>query len=365
MPSVGTVEMATGLYQSHEVARVGIQTNVGTSEAPTRGLDEYRRALEDVLKRRPNWSEGHVRLGIVHLALYRQMTKEWRDDSGFSVNDVKGMAEPLLLLGRAYKQTEETNDSPAKPDFLSFKPLLRHGTPAAHSFLEARRCSPFLALPHAELAALQYLLASGNSASTYATRALILSGSDGQLLTYLAQIGVQIGDRQLAARCWQKSLKTNPSRWPEVADAARKFLSSDEILRDVATDGGDAIRFADRLYPAAHQRPIRNRFLEVAIERFATRRPMITAEQLFLEAHALASLNQPERARKEMESALAMEPAQAAWREEYIEWLLHWGRADEAYAQALSGRYFSPQSKAIRDAVDRTARVLASGGTLP
>ena len=106
-------------------------------------------------------------------------------------------------------------------------------------------------------------------------------------------------------------------------------------------------------------------FFEVAIERFAVSREIITAEQLFLEAHALASLDQSVRAGKQMETALALEPAQAAWREEYIEWLLHWGRADEAHAQALKGRYFSPESKAIREAVDRTAEVLARGGTPP
>ena len=78
-----------------------------------------------------------------------------------------------------------------------------------------------------------------------------MSGNDGLLLTYLAQIAVQVGDRKRAAQCWRKSLEVNPASWTEIADAARMVLSADEILREVATDGGDAIRFADRLYPEA------------------------------------------------------------------------------------------------------------------
>ena len=52
-------------------------------------------------------------------------------------------------------------------------------------------------------------------------------------------------------------------------------------------------------------------------------------------------------------------------REQYIEWLLQWGRADEAHAQALKGQYFSPESRAMCQAVDRTAQVLARGNTSP
>ena len=340
-------------------------TSVGTLETATWGLDDYRLALQDALRRRPNWSEGHLRLGLVHLGLYRQMTSEWLDDSEVDLNDINRMAEPLWLLGTMHERPEQATAPVENLDLLDIEPVKSQLIPAAHCFLEARRCSPFLALPHAEIAALDYLLASGDSLPMYAARALILSGNDVPLLTYLAQIAVQAGDRKLAAQCWRKSLQANPSGWTEIADAARMVLSSDEILTEVATDGGDAIRFADRLYPDADERPVRDRFFQVAIERFAESRETITAEQLFLEAHALASLDQSVRAGKQMEAALALEPARAAWREEYIEWLLHWGRADEAHAQALKGRYFSPESQAIRDAVDRTAEVLARSGASP
>jgi tetratricopeptide (TPR) repeat protein len=359
LTTVGTLETATGLHQSRDVPRIGIMTDVPTFETATRGLDEYRVALNDVLRRRPNWSEGYLRLGLAHLGLYRQMTKERLDESAVGGDDISLTAKPLRVLGTLHEHSEQATTRRVKLNSPSIEPVKRHLISAAHCFLEARRCSPFLALPHAELAALDYLLARGDSASTYALRALTLSGNDGLSLAYLAYIAVQAGDHKLAAQCWRRSLEVNPSHWTEIADAAGMVLSSDEILKEVATEGGDAIRFADRLYPAAHDRAVRNRFLEVAIERFTVSREVITAKELFLEAHALARLDHSERAAKQMEAALELEPAQAAWREEYIEWLLRWGRAEEAHAQALKGRYFSPESKSIREAVDRTAQVLA------
>jgi O-antigen ligase len=338
---------------------------VGTIETMSWGLDEWRDALHDALRRRPNWAEGYVRLGLVHLGMYRRMTKDWLEDCELDPKDIDQMAEPLWLLGTVHQADEPTVGPLQARDVLTFEPVVSQLVPAARCFLEARRCSPFLALPHAELAALDYLLTRGGSASTYATRALILSGNDRLLLTYLAQLAVQTGDRKLAAQCWRKSLEVNHSSWAEIADAARMVLTPDDILNEVTSNGCDAIRFADRLYPEASERPVRNRFFQEAIERFAVSREIMTAEQLFLEAHALAGLDQSVRAGNQMATALAREPTQAAWREEYIEWLLHWGRADEAHAQALSGRYFSPESKAIREAVDRTAEVLARGGTPP
>ena len=337
-------------------------TTVGTLETTTLGLDEYRLALEQVLRVCPNWSEGHLRLGMVHLGMYREMTREWLEVLALDPDETDRMAEPLRLLGQVH---EPAVDAIVTRDVLGDEPVLNHLVPAAHCFLEARRCSPFLALPHAEIAALHYLLTGADQASTYVTRASVLAGNDRKLLTYLAQIAVEIRKPELAARCWRQSLAVDPAGWTEIADAAQLALSPKNILNEVTSDGSDAIRFADRLYPGPRQRSIREIFFAVAIERFAVRREMLTPDELFLEGHALASLGQNVRAGKQMETSLALEPAQAARRQEYIEWLLNWGRADEAHAQALVGRYFSPESQVIREAVDRTAEALARGGTLP
>jgi O-antigen ligase/tetratricopeptide (TPR) repeat protein len=338
---------------------------VGTIETLIWGLDEWHNALQDALRRRPNWAEGYVRMGLVHLGMYRRMTKDWLEDCELDPQDIDRMAEPLWLLGTVHQGQEPKAGPFQAADVLSFEPVVSHLVPAARCFLEARRCSPFLALPHAELASLDYLLPQGNSASIYATRALSLSGNNELLLTFLAQVAIQAGDRKLAALCWRKTLEVNPSSWPEVADAAAMVLSTDEILSDLLADGRSTIRFADHLYAQEEERTVRERYFRAGVERLAGDQEITAAERLFLEAHALAGLDQPAQARKQMEAALTLEPTQSAWREEYIDWLLRWGRPDEAHAQALNGQYFSPNSPTIRAAVDRTAEALARDGSQP
>jgi tetratricopeptide (TPR) repeat protein len=338
---------------------------VGTIETVNWGLEEWRDALQDALKRRPNWAEGYLRLGLVHLGMYRRMTKEWLEDCEIDPQDADRMAEPLWLLGTIHQGQGATIGTLGGTDVLVFEPVVRHLIPAARCFLEARRCSPFQALLHAELASLDYLLAQGDSAATYATRALSLSGNNDVVLAFLAQVAVQSGDRTLAALCWRKNLEVSPSSWPQIADAAAMVLSPDEILSEVVKDGRNTILFADRVYAREEERPVHERFFRAAIERLPVDQGITAGERLYFEAHALASLNQPARARKQMEAALAIQPAQSAWREEYIDWLLRWGRPDEAHAQAINGRYYSPDSMAIREAVDRTAEILARGGGQP
>ena len=217
-----------------------------------------------------------------------------------------------------------------------------------------------LALPHAELASLDYLLVGGDSASVYAARALDRAGGDGMLLQFLGGVAAQAGDPVLAARCWRRTLETEGTNWQEVADAAVMALSSAEILSEVVSSGRDTMRFADRLYGGAEHRDVRDSFFLAALDRLDRDRGLTAAERLFLQGRAFAVLNRPEPGER-IEAALVLEPDQSAKREEYIDWLLHWGRFDEAHEQALSGLYFSPDSAAFRKAVDRTNEALASG----
>lgn len=226
------INTSTNVWIENRLERAGLpppgtyQTTAGTLDTETWGLDDYRRALQSVLRRRPNWSEGYVRLGLVHLGLYRQATQIWLEDSGVDLDDVALMSDPLWLLGTMHEHLEKSSASPEDQDVLSVEPVINHLVPAAHCFLEARRCSPFLALPHAELAALDYLRVQGDASTTYLKRALALSGNDTRLLASMAQIAAQTGDRELAAQCWRKSLQVDPSSWPEVADAAQDISFS-------------------------------------------------------------------------------------------------------------------------------------------
>ena len=185
---------------------------------------------------------------------------------------------------------------------------------------------PFLALSHAELASLNELLENGDTASTYVARALRLSGNDSQLIEFLAQVAVQTGDRGLAAQCWRKQLRVNPSSWSDVADEAAAVLSTDELLSDVVADGHGAVRFAEALLR-------RRRSAESAISAYrprshdcrstgnSARRSGCFTKLM----HGRASISR-DQACERMTAALALEPDQANWREDYVAWLLAWGR---------------------------------------
>ena len=72
---------------------------IGTNDGPSWDLEAWRNALESALRLRPNWAEGHVRLGLVHLGLYRLMAREWLRDAGAGRDESELWADPLQLLG--------------------------------------------------------------------------------------------------------------------------------------------------------------------------------------------------------------------------------------------------------------------------
>ena len=256
----------------NRLARAGLplagtlMPTVGTLETTTLGLDEWRDALQDAVRQRPNWAEGYLRLGLVHLGLYRRQAREWLEESEVDPKEIARMAEPLWLLGALHDDQATTAQPPTDSDLLSLEPIRDHLVPAVICFLEARRCCPFLALTHAELASLHELLIQGDPASRYGARALGLSGNDGQMIDFLAQVGVQSNDLVLAADCWRKKLDVNPSSWPAVADEAATVLSAAELLSDVAVDGRNAILFAERLYDEAEHVQERDLFFQTALD---------------------------------------------------------------------------------------------------
>ncbi len=99
------INTSTNVWIENRLERAGLpppgayQTTAGTLDTETWGLDDYRLALQSVFARRPNWSEGYVRLGLVHLGLYRQAIQTWLEDSGADLDDVALKSDPLWLLG--------------------------------------------------------------------------------------------------------------------------------------------------------------------------------------------------------------------------------------------------------------------------
>ncbi len=289
------------------------------------------------------------------------MTKEWLEDSATDPKDIDLMAEPLWLLRSKPASRASSVDFGDAAELIQFEPVRDHLVPALNCFFEARRCSPSLALPHAELAFLRFLLTKGDSTSVYATRALNLAGNDVQVIAFLARLAVQSGDHKLAARCWRKILHVSPTRWPEVADEAVNLMIADELLSEIITDGKTAIQFAERLYSEADQTDEHDRLLNAALMLLANDQDIALPERFYLEARAAAGLNLQHQACERMDAALAIEPEQSTWREEYITWLVRWGRDDDAHKQALIGQYYMPESTTMRQAATDTAERLAQG----
>ena len=338
-----------------------LMATVGTLETASWELDDWRDALREAVRLRPNWTEGHVRLGLVELGLYRRLTKEWLEDSATDPKDINLMAEPLWLLRSEAAGRASSGEFRDAADLIQFEPVRDHLLSALHCFLEARRCCPLLALPHAELALLRFLMIKGDSTSVYATRALDLAGNDVQLIAFLARLAVQIGDRELAARCWRTILQVSPTRWPDVADEAVNLMTADELLSAVITDGKTAIQFAERLYLAGDQIVEHDRLLKAAMTLLASDQDIAEPERLYLQGRAAAGLNLRRQACDRMDGALLLEPEQSSWREDYIAWLVRWGRDEDAHKQALIGQYYAPDSTTMHQAALDTAERMAQG----
>lgn len=332
-------------------------------DVPRLALQRRRAALEGALRYRPDWAEGHLRHGKTLLSLYRQTAAEWIGQAGKDPEEAALLADPLWLLGVVH--AAEDGPAPAAGGLLEHEPILLYLAPAARSFLEARRCCPVSALAHAELASLHYLLEGGDPASAYGGRALRLAGGDETIIDLTAQVALEIGDLDLAARCWRQALEVREDGWPQVADAAARVLPHERILERVVPRGRHALWFAERLYAAPEDRAIRDQFLRAAIERLPGDRDLAEAERLRFEARAWAELGDPGRARARMEAALALEPRHVEWRTELIEWLLAWGEFEAAHDQALVGLHFNPDVPAARRGLERATDALARGTVAP
>jgi hypothetical protein len=319
-------------------------------DLPRPELERMRTALEHALRSRPDWAEGHLRLGNTLLGLYVRTVREWIGEVGEDRARAVLLSDPLWLHGVVHSTSPEQRDSVG--GLLDQEPVRLYLMPAARCFLEARRCSPSLALPHLQLASLDYLLESNEPGSVSVDRALRLSSPDSVTLLLAARLAVHFGDSPMAIRAWRKSLESSDATWIDVAEAAGRVLSPDQILDQVLPPGGrNVIRFADHLYAEPRDRGIRERFLRVAVERLPAEQELTPVERTWVESEARARLDDRDRARRQMAEALAAEPSRTEWRAALVGWLIAWGEPDEACRQARIGLHFDPNHRGLRNAL--------------
>ncbi|MBX6313618.1 MAG: O-antigen ligase family protein [Isosphaeraceae bacterium] len=327
-------------------------------------LERMRVALEAALRDRPDWGEGHLRLGIVLLGLYERTAAEWVGESLDDPALAARLADPLWL--HATVHSAPPSGRGWGEEAIGHEPVRRYLVAAARSFLEARRCSPALAPAHAHLAGLDYLLDGGGATSVHAGRALQLAGSDSRVLLLAAQAAAQAGDLGLAARGWRRCLEVRESNWEDVADAAAVVLDPGQILNEVLPPGKSwPVRFADRLYRHPEDREVRARYLEAALRGLPGDAGLSEPERLRLEAVVRAELGESARPRVLWERALAFEPSRAAWREEFVSWLVERGEIAAAHRHAVLGLRLSPGHPGLERSVLATAEALARGQPTP
>jgi O-antigen ligase len=333
-------------------------------DEPMPTLERARLHLGKALRSRPDWAEGHARLGLILLSQYRAAVMGLVAVEAGDPRRAEAMADPLWLHGVVHSATPD--QLAAAGGVLAHEPVRKYLAPAARSFLEARRCCPVWGLPHAELASLDFLISGGESTSTHARRALRLAGNDVPTIAIAARASAQSGDLRLAALGWREILRARDDEsWKAVADQAGALLSPGQILDWVLPDGRYALWFADRLYDAPANRPARDRFLEWAVDRLAGDEGLPLADRHRFGAQALARLGRSDAATGRMLEALALEPGHPAWRKELVGWLLAWGKPEEAHDQALIGLYLAPDDPDARRAVELSAEALARGPLTP
>ncbi len=356
---------AEAALMGSDLPMAGTSSPSPTDPVTPRAVLEHRlSALDLALRHRPDWAEGHLRRALTLSALYERAVADLIADSTGDTGRALALSG-TLWLHRLMHPGGEGRAAPAA-DLLEHEPVRRFLVPSARGFLEARRCNPGLALPHAGLAGLDFLLEGGEPSATYAARALERSGSDHRVHLFLADVADQAGEPGLAARCWGRSLEAGVPAWEEVADRAGERLDPGTILRDVLPPGGRLpLLFADRLYAGPDDAGARERFLRAAVERMPAEVGLSAAGRDRLAAHAWARLDDRGRAVERMASAIAGEPTNAGWRREYAEWLIEWGLVREAHREAMAGLRIAPDDPALATVRGRAADALARGPSAP
>jgi hypothetical protein len=269
------------------------------------------------------------------------------------------LASPLWLHRQWHAEPPDRRETPAA--LAADAPIGDHLVPALRAFLDARRCSPFLALPHAGVASLDFLLRRGDPGRVYLARAAGLAGAKRPLLESVADLAVVEGDRPLAAWCWRRVLQTDPLDWESVADAAWAALPPQTILDRVVPDGRHALGFAERLFPGEADRAARVAFLRSALGRLGRDTRLPRAERLELEARAWKHLGERDRARERLAAALKIDPMNFAWRGELVGWLIEWGLPRDAHREALIGLNVSHGRPEARQTLERAVAALVPG----
>ncbi|SIO55513.1 O-antigen ligase [Singulisphaera sp. GP187] len=354
---VHLMQVETAMSEAGFYLQGSAKPAAGEADASMDELERKQDALERVIRIRPDWADGHWKLGLVFLRLYSTSAEESLREFEKDQETVANQASPLWLFSTAHSL------SGGKPipiaDLLNIDHIRLYLVPAARCFLEARRCSPLLPDPHARLALLDYLLQGGEPPKVSADRAVRLAGPNLQVLELVQGVAIQIGDLDLLARCWKRILGLAPESADAIVEIAKELYPAQQLVDRIIPSGPVALRFAERAYTTPEERPSRELLLRTALKQLAADTSLEPADRFQAEAHAWFLMNDREQAKSLMEQALVFAPKKTVWRAQLIDWLIGWGQARDAYDQAMIGLYYSPGDTALQQAHSRAADAVA------
>jgi len=326
-------------------------------------MDELERKLdllEQAVPLSPNRADSHWRVGLLYLQLYSTSTEESIRDIETDEAKRAQQSSPLWLFGSIH------NPPDGKPlttdELLEIDHIRLYLVPAARAFLQARRCSPLMADPHARLAMLDYLLQGNDPSVMECERALRLAGTNSQVLDLVQGVALQLPDLDLLTRAWNRILRLEQTDLPTIeaiADIASQIFTP-EIIRDrVAQSALTTLQFAERLYQAPEQKAARDLLIQAARERLREDDTLSPAEIKEAESRVSFLLGDLKQAEADLTAAIALNPSKSAWRLRLINWYIDWKRPREAYDQSVVGLYYTPGNLEMVAARERAAQEIA------
>lgn len=326
-------------------------------------LQAQRQGFQSALELRPNWWEGHARLAMINLSLYRTATLDALRNEPDTELDESWRADPSWLHGVLQARRLEGRPALDARELLRHEPIRDYLTEACRQFLEARRCCPVVAMPHAGIACLDFLIdGPDRDGSISLHRAFQLSGGDNQVVWWIARLAWNLDDRPLLLDCWRRSLRLVPNRWHDVADAAYSQLPPEAVLEIVSGDPENALKFADRLLRYPHDVGDLRKLHQAALGQLEGMRIDETALGKWMRAKAWHGLGERVRSIELLREALSLSPERSTWRITLVDWLLETGSLDQARDQARIALAISPEDPDVKASLSRVAESLAREG---
>jgi hypothetical protein len=192
-------------------------------------------------------------------------------------------------------------------------------------------------------------------------RAFRLAGANAAVISLCGQLALQAENTQMLSQVLKKRLACAIGGWEDVAVEASLFFTPEQIFSQIVPSGRFAVLFAGYLYPTPGDRATRDEFLCAALRRLPSDQALSPAERAYWEARAWALIGDRDRAGSRMQEALALEPRQASWRRELVEWYIRWNRPREAHEQALIGLQMAPTDRESKRAWELSVDAVARG----